>query len=178
MDEVNRDKVFEEVFMNVNYKETESLYGQLDELFLSLISQIEIKIPEEASTGDEWSTLEKQLDVWDDKIAQDQDGEAYVNQAKRIYGSVLNNIFWERNDNGLLKSIHPLSIWIDRMNKPYSFVQLLYYHQRMTQLKYLIEMYHEQASRQTRTHRHLFEMGLMAVGVKDEQYFRIVYDAK
>lgn len=174
--EDKRDKVFEEVFMNVNYKETEFLYGQLDELFLSLISQIEIKIPEEASTGDEWSTLEKQFDVWDDKIAQDQDGEAYVNQVKRIYGSVLNNSFWERNDNGLLEFIRPLSIWIDRMNKPHSFVQLLYYHQRMTQLKHLLEMFHGQATREAKTYRHLFEIGMKAVDVKDEQYFQIVYD--
>lgn len=176
MDEDKRDKVLEDVFRNVNYKETEPLYEQLNELFLSLTSQIEIGISEEVSFGDVWATVEKQLDVWDDIIAQNQDGEAYVNQAKRIYGSVLNNIFWERNDKGLLESIHPLSIWIYRMNKPYSFVQLLYYHQRMIQLKHLIEMYHGQAPRQTRTHRHLFEMGLKAVGVKDEQYFKIVYD--
>ena len=73
MDEDKKDKVLEEVFRQVNYKEAEPLYGQLNELFLSLTSQIEIEIPEKASSGDVLATVEKQLDVWDDKIAQNQE---------------------------------------------------------------------------------------------------------
>ena len=170
------------LFSRIYYPEIAGMFGRLDEMFEAIVENIRLERPKEPTDEDILAQIEKQADEWDQFIAQNQVCEAYISQAKEIY-SAIQNLYYESlesttrvpddNSGALLR---PLSEWFDVMRRPASYAMLLYYHQRIKQLNYLLELYQKGSDKETLTSRHLFEKGLLLLREKEENYLNDVYN--
>jgi hypothetical protein len=174
-------KVLESIFGRIVYSEVRSLFETLEELYLAIIQDQVLDLSEDATGEDVEALIEKQAEIWDRHIEQHQYSEEYRNQARGIVYAIRNYPiseadFKEEDERWRLDLLSPLREWADMMERPYSYVQLLYYHQRMRQLWRLVEMYQRNGSKADNTRKHLFEMGLNLVRVDESDYLERVYD--
>lgn len=174
-------KVLESIFGHIIYSEVISLFDTLEELYLAIIQDLLLDLPKVATGEDVEALIEKQAEIWDRHIVQHQYSEEYRNQVRNIVYTIRNYPisevdFIEKDKRWRLDQLSPLTRWGERVEKPYSYVQLLYYHQLMRQLWRLVEMYQRNGSRGDNTRKHLFEVGLKLVRVKEVDYLERVYD--
>lgn len=167
----------------IDYSEIAVLFERLEVTFKSIVENVALDLPENAMDDDTLAIIEKQAQEWDHQIAQHPANEKYVEQAKGIYYAMMNlyNDSPESNfrlpdmpDNDEL--LKPLTLWFGRLERPYSYVMLLYYHQRIKQLRNLLELYQVGANNDMLTSRHLFEKGLLLLHAKEEDYLKVVFD--
>ena len=131
------------VFERIEYREVSRLFDELEQTFSVLTEQINLEIPENVSENDIASILERNADEWDEIIEQNQGGNKYISQAYGIYGLINND--WhnllQNGNNEIYYATETVRRWFIEMHKPESFVGLLFIHQRMRQLRQLIELF-------------------------------------
>lgn len=149
------------LFERIEYREVSRLFDDLEQTFSALTEQINLELPENVSGNDIAVILERNADKWDEIISLKQEGGIYISQAHGIYG-VINNEWQKQLQNGNNEIFYAKEIvrrWFFEMHKPESFVGLLFIHQRMRQLRQLIELFQRRIDKKKVTSRHLFERG-------------------
>lgn len=168
------------IFSNVVYSEISPLFDTMDEMFMSLTKGFELDIVEGRYDGlleqdlvakfSEWDKfIEKRIDEWNTFLAV----------SHNVYGVIDASINRNQNDFDRMQRAYdglwPLRRWLIETPPTYSFLWMLYYSQRMTQLRRLIELYQKNAPKEVTTWRHLFEEGLKRERVHPEDYLELVY---
>ena len=172
-------KTLRTLFEGVEYKEVSKSFEGLEQTFLALTENINIELPENPTEQDIRTELEKNAEQWDAIIFNNHEfGEKYRSQAMEIISAV--NYSWEKlikngeiNDN---ETIEPLRTWFYQLQAPYSFSNLLYTHQRLRQLKQMIELYQPNTDLETKTSCHLFERGVALLHTNGPGYLRKVFE--
>lgn len=177
---LNDMKTLRSLFEGVDYMEVSKSFEGLEQTFLALMEKINLELPENPTERDIWIVLEKNADNWDQIIANRNRelGDKYRSQAMGIFSAV--NYNWQnliKNDEVKdFETIEPIRIWFSQLQAPYSFSHLLYTHQRLRQLKQMIELYQRNADQETKTSCHLFERGVALLHKNAEDYLRRVFD--
>lgn len=178
MEEQGNKSVFSTILGEVDNHELDQIFTGLDKIFDIITAEINTELPQELSDENLNQWLVSKADNWDKIIWNSPNGEEYVDQARKVldllyYYNEEKSLEEERERQNLLR---PLSEWMHHLDKPHSFAQLLYYHQRLKQLHWLVGMYHLKADGFAKTNRHLFETGLSLLRIHDYDYLGIVYD--
>ena len=171
-------KTIQALFEIIRYDEISGLFDRLEQSYSALTEPINLEIPEDAGVEEVMASIERHAVLWDRIIERNQAGKEYLQQAKNILITILGR--WRRIwEEGLLydeEVVEPLQKWSDELNTPYSFAYLLYVHQRLRQLKQMVELYQRQADMATITSRHLFERGFALLHTDSRRYMRMVFD--
>lgn len=171
-------KTIQTLFETIRYDEISGLFDRLEQSYSALTEPINLEIPEEASVEEVMASIERHAVLWDRIIERNQAGREYLHLAQNIIQTIIGRWkrFWEE---GLLydeEVVEPLQKWLDELNTPYSFAYLLYVHQRLRQLRQMVELYQRQADMATITSRHLFEQGFALLHTDSRRYMRMVFD--
>lgn len=171
-------KTIQTLFEIIRYDEISGLFDRLEQSYSALTEPINLEIPEDAGVEEVMASIERHAELWDRIIESNQARKEYLQQAKNILITILGRWrrFWEE---GLLydeEIVEPLQKWSDELNTPYSFAYLLYVHQRLRQLKQMVELYQRQADMATITSRHLFEQGFALLHIDSSRYMRMVFN--
>ena len=171
-------KTIQTLFEIIRYDEISGLFDRLEQSYSALTESINLEIPEDAGVEEVMASIERYAVQWDRIIERNQAGRKYIQQAKNILITILGRWrrFWEE---GLLygeEVVEPLQRWLDELNTPYSFAYLLYVHQRLRQLRQMVELYQRQADMATITSRHLFEQGFALLHTDSRKYMSMVFN--
>lgn len=171
--------ILNDIFSNLLYSEIKPKFDAMDELFISLIKDFELKVSEETSDETLYSNVEAKLFEWEGTIQRRiEEWNKYIRLSREIYEMIESSIGkddiekYRRVADGLM----PLRKWINYDVYPSSFIWLLYHNQRMAQLRRIVELYQKDTKGEILTWRHLFEEGLKKERVTTEMYLGIVYD--
>lgn len=170
------------LFSRIYYPEVADMFERLDKMFEEIVENIGMEQPQELNEENILDKILEQVDDWDHIIARNPVCEEYFILARRIY-SVIHRLYYESPENRNRESdndvythmLDTLGHWFDIPRPLHSFAMLLYYHQRIKQLGYLLELYQKAADKKTLSSRHLFEKGLSLLQVKEEDYLDDVY---
>ena len=173
--------ILNDIFSNIVYSEISPLFDAIDEMFMSLTNGFELEIADVNYQGSLDQFIVTKFSEWDESIERrSEEWNAYLDMSRGIYGMIDVSISQNQDEYDRIQRVHerlkPLRDWFYMMPPSYSFLWMLYYSQRMNQLRWLIELYQKDASKEVATWRHLFEVGLKREGVHPESYLSLVYN--
>ena len=168
-----------DICANVQSEEVMPLFDEMDSMFLSLTDGYEPGVTDGMSDEELIQTLESNLLMWNERISQQANQWSIFFEIARNIAYIINASV--RNGNNevyhhAIDGIEPLMQWVNYREDSYTFTYVVYFSQRMLQLRKLIELYRKETSKHTVTLRHLFETGLKKAGVPAGRYLQLVFD--
>ena len=158
-----------------DYKGVIGHLDELDGLYEQLIGLISIEeididyIPNNTAIG----RIEHFLDACDQRITQSELSESYLNVVRLIQNAFY-DVFSE-NEFNFSDELMSLREWLFSIHRPRYLFELLYVHQRMMQLRYVLLMYDAGNGENALVSRYLFESGLQQHGVDQSRYIHLVF---
>ncbi len=171
-------RLLNDIFSNVVFSEINPLFEEMEKAFLLLVGGYELNMPEETTNNGIYQRMEKLLNRWDENIPRrSRDLDVYFELSRDIYRQIETSYVYKDGERKqeLIADLKPLREWIYTSNN-LSLGWVLYYSQRIDQLRKLTELYQKDAPKDILTLRHLFEQGLKRVRVEENRYLEYVYD--
>ena len=164
----------------MEYSEMRGLFEEEQGLFDAITSSIEYSfdLPGNATEKDAITLLYQQADRWNQVIEKNQMADLYSGVVRRIYDVIyrtIDNLPNEEKEERY-KLFNPLATWFNRIGRPQTYVEMLYFHQGIRHIKALVKMYEKKAQSEDKTSRHLFERGMRLVGLDDIRYLQETFE--
>lgn len=155
-----------------------SIIGHIDELdsiyqeLLDLIPINEVNFDNEPDE-DGIRHIRRFWDDCDERIKQSHLSDSYLSEVKLIQNALYDEFGDKKTwrDEGFAA----LAEWILEIDRPQYLFELLYVHQRMMQLRYILMMYDAGGDENATLARNLFEAGLLQHNVDQNRYMRLVF---
>ena len=171
-------KMLRTLFEGIEYDEVSGAFDGLEQTFSALVEPINLELPEIITENDVMTILKKNADEWDEIIRQNQEVENYITQTQGIYRQI--NSYWlkllQADKVDIYDATELVQKWFNEMHRPDSFSCLLFIHQRMRQLRHLVELFQRRTDKKKVTNRHLFERGFALLDTDGIRYLERVFN--
>ena len=165
-------KMLRTLFEGIEYDEVSGAFDGLEQTFSALVEPINLELLEIITENDVMTILKKNADEWDEIIRQSQEVENYITQTQGIYRQI--NSYWlkllQADKVDIYDATELVQKWFNEMHRPDSFSCLLFIHQRMRQLRHLVELFQRRTDKKKVTNRHLFERGFALLDTDGIRY--------
>lgn len=110
-----------DIFSNVVFSEIDPLFDEMEKMFLSLMEDYKLNMPEEATDNEIYQRMEELLKRWDENVpSRSRDLDVYFELSRDIYrqieASYINKDGEQRQE--LIADLKPLREWIYTSNYP------------------------------------------------------------
>lgn len=163
---------FERVFQNFHLEAAQESMGQLDAVWKELLTK-DTQISDEHLSSLDSEKLAELVEEWENHVLHNKDAmSTYLNACGGLMRGVWNSMHVTqenyRDYEEALDITHYIQDSLLHVAPTRSLKRLILFHSRIRHLLMLVVLYAPDADRQTRTWRHLFEVGCRCMGIENE----------
>lgn len=166
---------FEQIFLNFRQEVVQGTMRMLDTVWMELLFK-DTQICDEFLSSVKAERFAELVEDWENRVLLNEDAMGiYLNACDSLMGAVWNSMNVTRDNyrdfEEALDVVRSIQYSILHVGPRRTSRRLILFHSRIRHLLMLAELYAPDADRQTRTWRHLFEIGCRNLGIEDERHY-------